>query len=229
MELVVTIVMLLVGFSVLLKLTFLPAYGRLAVSIILAVFTGLCWNIASGQSKTIISDWLQNPVQMLDMAVLLTLDVFIQISFCMIESRFTAGEKLKRSASTIRLITLWIPGILIFPTLLAILVELIFALPGFDFQTVSWSLAAVVFIIGMAGTSILKLLLPERDLSLELIFMLNMLIALLGVVATVNGKTAVAGSNDVEFAPLLGTIILLTGCGAIGFVRFKQKLRKTMQ
>lgn len=229
MELVVTIVMLLVGFSVLLKLTFLPTYGKLTVSIFLAVFTGLCWNIASGQSKTLISDWLQNPVLMLDMAVFLTVDVLIQISFCMIEARFIAGDKLKKTASAIRLITLWIPGILIFPTLLAILVELIFALPGFDFQTVAWSLAGVVLILGMAGPSLLKWLLPERDISLELIFMINMIIALLGVVATVNGRTAVAGTNDVEWQPLLGVIILLTAGGGIGFIRFKQKSRKITQ
>lgn len=223
MELVVIIVMFLVIFSVLLKMSCLPQYLRAPVSMVLAFFVGENWEYAANQSKTQIADWLQNPDLMLDMAVLLTIDVLMQISFCVLEAKRLSGESLSKAETAARYVTLCIPGILIFPTLLAILVESIFTFPGADFITIAWSLAAVIIIIGSLGPLLLKWLLPEWDLRLELIFMINVLIAILGVVATVNGRTAVAGTNSLEWQPLIGIIILLL-CGSVcGYILFHRK------
>lgn len=226
MEIVIIIIMLLVSFSLILKLTYLPLYGRLAVCFLCALFTGLSWESAVNQSKTQIADWLQNPELMLDVAVLLTADVFMQISFSILNARSIAGEKMNRAVRILRDVTLWVPGILIFPTLYALLVEVIFAFPGMNFVTLAWSLAAVVFILIALLPPVVKLLIPEKDLRLELIFMINAIIALLGVVATVNGRTAVAGTNSVEWQPLICVILLLLAGGATGYLIFTRKNRK---
>ncbi len=52
-------------------------------------------------------------------------------------------------------------------------------------------------------------LVPEKEIRLELLFMVNMLIAALGVVATVNGRTAAAGTNQVEWGALGGVAAII--------------------
>lgn len=223
MELVVIIVVFLVIFSVLLKMTYLPQFLRVPICMVLAFFVGENWEYAASQSKTRIDDWLQNPDLMLDMAVLLTIDVLMQISFCIMEAKRFSGEPLSKTEIVVRYVTMCIPGILIFPTLLAVLVESIFAFPGVDFITIAWSLAAIIIITGSLAPLLIKWLLPEPDLRLELIFMVNVLIAILGVVATVNGRTAAAGNNSIEWQPLIGIILILLAGFVSGYLLFRRK------
>ncbi len=163
MEILVIIIMILVSLSLLLKLTYLPLYGKLIICLLSALFIGLNWENAATQSKTQIADWLQNPDLMLDVAVLLTIDVAMQIAFCIINAKRLAGEKLSKSDQVIRQVTLWIPGILIFPTLFALLVEVIFSFPGLDFSTIAWSLAAIVFLFIGSLPFLIKWIIPEND------------------------------------------------------------------
>ena len=120
----------------------------------------------------------------------------------------TVGEALKPPAKpyqqiyvaqnryTVLLRKLWrgllaiYPGLLIFPVLFSLEVSTIFFLPGVDFALVAWGLAAIVAVAFVALGFGLEFLLPERELRLELLFLLNILIAILGVIATVNGRTA---------------------------------------
>ncbi len=226
MEIVIAIIMVLVAVSVVLKLTYLPEWGRIVVSLVLALFAGMSWTFAVTQSKTQIDAWILDPELMLNVAVLLTVDVFLQLSFCIMSAESMFGERMSRCGRIIREITLWIPGLLIFPTLLALLVKVIFSFPGMDFTTIAWSLGAVVFIAGMVLPFLIKTVIPEKDLRLELIFMINTMIALLGVVATVNGRTAVAGVNDVDWKTLVGVLSLLIVCAAAGYIMFKRKQNK---
>ena len=64
----------------------------------------------------------------------------------------------------------------------------------------------------------LEYLLPEQELRLELLFLLNVLIAILGVIATVNGRTAVASVGNVDLNSLLAVIALFLFFALIGFV-----------
>lgn len=223
MEIVAVIIMLMVILSLVLKLTYLPVGARLVICLICAAFTGLSWESAAAQSKTQIADWLQNPGLMLDIAVLLTVDVFIQVSFCILNARYISGERMAATARIVRLATLWMPGILIFPTLSAMLVEVIFSFPGADFATLAWSVAAVVFVAAASLPAIVRRIVPEDDLRLELIFLVNAMTALLGVVATVNGRTAVAGTDSVEWLPLAGVVVLLLLGASAGFFLFRHK------
>ncbi|MCM1290537.1 MAG: hypothetical protein NC201_06320 [Prevotella sp.] len=228
MEIVAIIIMILVGFSFMLKLTYLPTYGRVVICVVCALFVGMNWNTATEQSKTQIADWLQNPELMLDVAILLTIDVCLQITFCIMESGYIFGENLPKAASLIRKITLWIPGILLFIALYALLVEVVFLFPGADFKLIAWTLAFAFFAVGTISPGIIKWGLPEKDLRLEIIFMINAMIALLGIVATVNGRTAVTGTNTVEWQPLLSVIILLMVGSFAGLLLFKRNNNKKL-
>ena len=82
MEIVVTVIMLLVMLGFILKLTWHGLIGRSVLALVCALFIGLVWEYAAGQSKTQIAAWLQEPELMLDTSVLLTVDVFFQPCGC---------------------------------------------------------------------------------------------------------------------------------------------------
>ena len=113
------------------------------------------------------------------------------------------------------------------PVLFSGLVYLIFSFPGVSFSLVAWSMAAGVLILISAGTLFLRYLLPEKELRLELLFLTNALTAILGIIATVNGRTAVTGVSEVDWGALTGLIIMLAGGGLIGLVIYKYRRIKT--
>lgn len=67
----------------------------------------------------------------------------------------------------------------------------------------------------------------EKELRLELLFLTNALTAILGIIATVNGRTAVTGVSEVDWGALTGLIIMLAGGGLIGLVIYKYRRIKT--
>lgn len=229
METVVMIIMLLVGFSFILKLTCHRFVGVIVLSLLPLLFLGSTYEFASMQSKTQIQDWLQQPSLMLDTSVLLTIDVAFQLTFCIFMAMRLSGH-LSRVQNVIFNITYWIPGLLLFPVLFSMLVELIFAMPGTAFATIGWGAAIAMFVLIPAVVYGVKYLLPEYELRLELMFLINILIAALGIVATVNGRTAAAGTNEVSWDALAGifAIILIGSIAGMAYnkISTSRKLKK---
>ena len=94
---------------------------------------------------------------------------------------------------------------------------------------VAWLLAAIVFIAIPFGCWVLKWLLPEKEIRLELLFLANALIAILGVIATVNGQTAVAGISEVDWSALGGIVVLLIFGLAGGVIAYRIKLKRIIK
>lgn len=226
METVVLVIMILVGFNFVLKLTFHTLYGKLILCAVAGLFTALMWGVAVGQSKTQIADWLANPGLMLDTSVILTIDVFLQITFCVLMARKISQDSMPKWGNAMLQFSLWFPGLLIFPVLFAMLVEEIFSFPGMDFATLAWITGGAVLIAGVSLAFGVKWLLPERELTLELMFLVNVLTAILGIVATVNGRTAVAGTSKVEWDSLLGILAILTVGSFAGLFLAKRRSHK---
>ena len=226
MEILILIIMLLVVFSFWLKLTCCNIPVRVAICFLIALFVGLSCTFAAEQSKTQIAMWIQDPGLMLDLAVLLTVDGFLQIAFCVTAAGASSGERYSRWTSITRAICLCVPGVLIFPVVLAMLVEVIFSFPGVDFRVLSWSLGVIFFIVSLLTSLITKKIIPEKDLRLELVFMVNVLIAMLGILVTVNGRTAVQGVSSLESKPLLGVLSLFFVVAVTGYLLYKRKLNK---
>ena len=88
-------------------------------------------------------------------------------------------------------------------------------------------MAVGVLILISVGTLFLRYLLPEKELRLELLFLTNALTAILGIIATVNSRTAVTGISEVDWGALTGLIIMLAGGGLIGLVIYKYRRIKT--
>ncbi|MBE6343865.1 MAG: hypothetical protein E7065_10835, partial [Lentimicrobiaceae bacterium] len=217
---------ILVCFNYILKQTYRKVYSIAFSAIVCALFVGLMWPYAIEQSKSQISDWLANSALMLDIAVILTLEVAVQMAFCVLSAHIQTSGKVKPITIWVYRVLRWFPGVLIFPVLFSLLVSAIFALPGVSFSLIAWVLAAIVFIVIPLAAWGVKWLLPEKEIRLELLFLSNALIAILGVIATVNGQTAVAGISDVDWKALGGVVSLLT-CGlALGIIAYRIKLKR---
>ena len=229
METVVLVMMILVCFNYMLKQTYRKIYSVLLSAAVCALFVGLMWPYAIEQSKSQISDWLADSSLMLDIAVILTLEVAIQMSFCILSAHIQTSGKVKPITIWVYRILRWFPGVLIFPVLFSLLVSAIFALPGMSFSLVAWILAAIVFVVIPLGCWVIKWLLPEKEIRLELLFLANALIAILGVIATVNGQTAVAGISEVDWSALGGIVVLLIFGLAAGIIAYRIKLKRIIK
>lgn len=203
----------MVCLSFVLKLGFHGYIGMGVVALVAALFILFATDAATTQSKTQIADWLAQPDLMLDASVLLTIDVAFQLCFCFMAAHRLEKE-LKPFYKAVYELCLWIPGILLFPALFASLAALVFATPGVDFELTGRLCAAGVFVGFPLAALLLRYLLPEREIRLELIFMLNLIIAALGIVATVNGRTAAVGTDSVEWGAL-GAIFVLIIAGTV--------------
>lgn len=229
METVVLVMMILVCFNYILKQTYRKRYAVAVSAVICALFVGFTWPFAIEQSKSQISDWLSDSALMLDVAVVLTLEVVVQMAFCILAAHIQTAGNVKPATLWVYRLLRWFPGVLIFPVLFSLLVTLIFSLPGVSFSLIAWSLAAVVVVIIPLGAYLLRWLLPEKEIRLELFFLANALIAILGVIATVNGQTAVDGISDVDWGALAGVICFVAVGLVFGILSYKIKLKRIIK
>ena len=226
METVVLILMILVCFNFMLKQTYRKLLSVLAISAVCALFVGLMWPYAIEQSKTQIADWLANPRLMLDTSVVLNVEVLLQMAFCMLAAHIQTAGPVKRRVLWSYKALRWFPGILIFPVLFSGLVALIFSFPGVSFPLIAWCMAGGVLVLIPAGSSLLRRLLPEKELRLELLFLANALIAILGIVATVNGRTAVKGTGEVNWEALAALACLMAVGTLLGLMVWNIRMKK---
>ena len=198
MNTVVLVLMLLTAFNFLLKQTFWKVIAVCVIAAICAAFAGLMWPYAIEQSKTQIANWLSNQPLMLDTAVLLSVEVCVQMAYAMLAVHVANDYPVKPRMIVMYRFLRWFPGLLIFPVLFSGLIYLIFAFPGISFQTIAWSYAGFILIAIPSGRYLLLYLLPEKELRLELFFLTNALVAILGIVATVNGRTSATGVSEIQ-------------------------------
>ena len=229
MQTIVLFLIILICFNFILKQTYRKWYSVAGISVLSALFVGLSWPYAIEQSKMQIHAWLSNTDLMLDTAVILSIDVVMQIAFCLLAVRVQNSGTLNRYVLAYYRFMRWFPGIMIFPVLFSSLVATIFAFPGTSFQLVAWSLAGIVLVAIPSISVLLKWLLPEKEIRLELLFMTNVLIAILGVIATVNGNTNVAGENSVNLISLAAIVALVLVGGVIGLLLYRRKINKLIK
>ena len=213
--------MLLVTFSTWLKLTFMKVWQMVAVAAVCALFVGLSWPMAIEQSRNKIAEWLQDQPLMLDVSVVLTIEVLWQMAFCLLAAGLLYVRRVRRRTLWAYRVLRFFPGVLVFAVLFYGLIQAIYAFPGVDFARVAWTMAAIVFVALPLGAWGLRFLVPEKDLRLEILFLLSSLVMTLGVVATVNGTTSFGGSDPVEWGAMAAALCLAVVCGGIGYVKYK--------
>lgn len=227
MEVVVIFILLLVIFTLLLRMSLNSRIVAATWCLAAALFVLATREAATAQSKSTIAEWLTRPELMLDTAVWITLDVAFQIGYCLLTAKAVGGMLKKSEQVALRLFSL-LPGALIFPTLFSLHTELVFALTGVDFGLIAWSVAGGTIVVLPLLAAALRRLIPEREIRLELLFMINLLVASLGVVATVNGRTAAVGTNRIEWAALAGVALLISAGLTVGVLCYKYLTNKKL-
>lgn len=225
METVILVLMLVVIFMTWLKLTFLKMWQIIVVAVICSLFIGFSWPYAIQQSRNEIGEWLGNQRLMLDTSVLLTIEVLWQMAYCMLSGKLLYGEAVSRRTVWIYRILRFFPGLLIFPVLFYLQIQVMYLISGVDFAIVSWSLASAVLIAVVGGAYLLRWLLPQKSLRLEVLFLSSSLVLILGIVTTVNGTTSFKGTEPIEWNALFAFCVLTFVCAVIGY--FKFQIRKS--
>ena len=221
METVILVLMLVVIFMTWLKLTFLKMWQIIVVAVICSLFIGFSWPYAIQQSRNEIGEWLGNQRLMLDTSVLLTIEVLWQMAYCMLSGKLLYGEVVSRRTVWIYRILRFFPGLLIFPVLFYLQIQVMYLISGVDFVTVSWSLASAVLIAVVGGAYLLRWLLPQKSLRLEVLFLSSSLVLILGIVTTVNGTTSFKGTEPIEWNALFAFCVLTFVCAVIGYFKFQ--------
>ncbi len=227
METVVKLAMVLVSLSFVLKLTGYKLRQLLLMALLCALFVGFSWQFAAEQSKTAIASWLSDRELMQDIAVLMTLDVALQMAYCLMAVNLMNSGPLKRRTILVYKLLRLFPGIMVFLVLFSLLVSCVFAFPGVPFSLISWCMAAAVLVLLPLAVLGLRKLLPEKEIRLELLFLSNALTAVLGVIATVNGTTASESMDSVDYPATIAVIGIVLLGAALGFLLYRIKSRKS--
>ncbi|MBR6036953.1 MAG: hypothetical protein IKP41_08385 [Bacteroidaceae bacterium] len=221
MEAVVLIMIFLVCFNFVLKQTYRKAWMVITISVVCGLFVAFTWPWAIEQSKSQLQDWLNNPTLMLDTAVVLSVEVIVQMAYCILAAHLMNTGMVRRRTLWMYKLLRWFPGLLIFPVLFHLETMCMFWLTGMEFTTIAYGLAIMVALAIPALTWGIRWLIPEKELRLEVFFLGNALIAILGIIATVNGRTAVTGFSEVNWNALLGIVGLMLLGGVIGFIQHR--------
>ena len=226
MDTIVLFLIFLTAFNFLLKQTFWKPVAVGAAAGIAAIFVVLVWPYAIEQSKTQIADWLSDNQLMLDTSVILTLEIVLQMAFCLLAVHVANYSPVKKRMMLAYRLLYWFPGVLIIPVLFFGLTQAIFSFPGASFKLIAWLFGLFVLVVIPLGRWLVKWLLPEEDLRLELFFLTNALVAILGIIATVNGRTAVEGVSDVDWGALAGCVVIFVVGAIAGWIAYvvKRKL-----
>lgn len=220
MELIIQILMLFILINCVLKLSFWKPWQAAIFGLICAAFILWTCQFAILQSKTQLADYLNNTKVLQDSAVLITVESAICFAFCFAALRNMFGQKSKKWLQPLY----WYPSLLVFPVLFYLLTQLIFALPGTDFSVISYILAASVLVLMPILAYIFRYLFPEKEMRLDVYFLVSLFVCIIGLITTVNGNVTYAATEQpLNFKALALSAGLFIVAFFIGFAWNKVK------
>ena len=227
MQYIIRILILFILINSLLKLSFWKWRQTALFGLLCAVFIIGTHQWAILQSKTQLTDWFNNAKIMQDAAVLITVESIVGFVFCFAELRAMFGVKKEKWWKPL---LHYYPGLLVFPVLFYLQTQVIFGMPGIGFTTLSYMLAVVVLVALPLFGLLFKRLCPEKDLRLEVYFLVNLFVCIIGLITTVNGNTTYATVREpfrLEVALLSLSLFILFFAAGIVYNKYKWKLKKT--
>lgn len=193
MEIIIQILILFVIFNSILKLSFWKWWQAIILGLICAAFIIWAQQYAIMQSKTQIQDYLSNQRVVQNMAVIITLESIIYFAFCITT---LAANKMDRIKKRLLRLLFWYPGLLLFPVLFYLLTQFDFLLSGISFDTTAYIFAGIIFMVISVAPFAARLLEPEKELRLEIHFLISLIITALGLLITVNGNVTYAAVKE---------------------------------
>lgn len=220
MELIIQILMLFIVINCILKLSFWKPWQAVLFGVLCAAFVVWSCQYAILQSKTQLTDYLSNITVLQDAAVLITIESALCFAFCFAALREIFGKKVKKWVRPLY----WYPSLLIFPVLFYILTQLIFSMSGTDFSTISYALAGAALLLLPLLSIGIRYLFPEKDLRLEVHFLVSLFVCILGLLTTVNGNVTYAAAEEaINWKALGASLSLFAMAFIIGYFWNKVK------
>ncbi|WP_296121198.1 hypothetical protein [uncultured Bacteroides sp.] len=183
MEYVIHLLAIFIALGFLLKVGFYPRWGMWTAAAGCALFAWLVTPWMTEQSKTVMAAFFASRPQMLNLSVCVTLEAAVMIAFCF----DCFAEMRTRNTAFKQAVTLFLklyPGILIGGVICYVLALLLFTFPGLDFGSLSWMAAGVTFLAVGVGSRLLRYAIGGKPLRLEILFIVNIFIVILSIIAT---------------------------------------------
>ncbi|KAA6301005.1 MAG: hypothetical protein EZS26_002857 [Candidatus Ordinivivax streblomastigis] len=223
MEYIIIILIVFIFINTILKLSFWKGWQCIVFGLICALFILATYQYAIIQSKTQIAETLNNRKTMQDLSVLITLESVLCFAYCFSALRALFG---KRPKTGIRYLHGY-PGLLVFPALFYVLTTAIFGLPGIDFSRIAWIIAGGVAILIPVLSQGIRWYLPEKELRLEIHFIVSLFVAVTGLISTVNGNVTYQTTRGaLNVRALLLSFGLFLVLFVAGYLLNKFKFRK---
>lgn len=220
MTLIIQILILFIFINTILKLSFWRWWQIVIFAAVCATFTVWICPYTASQSKTQLAELMSSNLVMQDLAVLVTLESALFIAYCFVALKEIFGKKVKCWGGFL----FFYPGLLIFPALFYLQTQVVFSMPGIDFNTISYVMAAGILILLPLLSLGIRYLFPEKDFRLEVHFLVSLFICVIGLICTTDGKVTYAAADEPmnwkAFALASGLFI---GLFLIGYVWYKVK------
>lgn len=214
----IALLIIFIFFNTLLKLSFWRLWQVALWTGVLVAFLWGSYDFASEQSQTTLSQWLASPKILSNMAVLVTIESAIGLLFAFIALR---DYYQNRQSKALRVL-LAFPGLLLFPCLIYVLAQAFFFFSGADFAMTTLYACLALFALMLLGTKGLTILLPEKDLRLEVHLLISILIILLGLTATASTQIIyIPKSEPIDFVLLGKVFLFFLSLFALGFATSK--------
>ena len=214
----IALLIIFIFFNTLLKLSYWRLWQVALWTGVLVAFLWGSYDFASEQSQTTLSQWLASPKILSNMAVLVTIESAIGLLFAFIALR---DYYQNRQSKALRVL-LAFPGLLLFPCLIYVLAQAFFFFSGADFAMTTLYACLALFALMLLGAKGLTILLPEKDLRLEVHLLISILIILLGLTATASTQIIyIPKSEPIDFVLLGKVFLFFLSLFALGFATSK--------
>ena len=196
MQIIFNILMMFIFINMLIKLSFWKLWHTICFMVILIAYIWAIYPLATEQSQV-------------------TIQQAIGLIFSITYLKNIFNKKHKFWDKVLH----FFPSLLVFPVIFYLLTQTIFYFSGVDFSiiTIFFSILSAITIV--VFPTLLQSLLPEKDLRLEIHLISSLLITILGLISTNNGKLIyVPKTENINFVALSSTFLLFFVFFIVGFI-----------
>lgn len=214
-------ILLILSLLALVKSLFMTAllpnrWYRLGFCLLLGVFVFVSHGYAIELNKLQVQQLLSTQDSLLDISFVVMIDSILSVYFCVARLGGSDSSKVKRYMSVLR----YMPSLLVFPAIFYIHVNLFFSIVATDFMLITSDWALFVVLLFVVASLFMRRLFAEKELPIEIILIITLLLFMLTVCGTVFHPSAtVYGSGTpvdwIECVTTLGLLIIIMLAGYI--------------
>lgn len=226
METIIQILMLFIMVSALFKLSFSSRTETIIYAIVCAAFLISTYSYSIEQTKDGIQAYVTDKSLREQAAILTTIESLLFIAFCFHSLAPLTAESEGRGWGPrlgYRLLRLY-PSLMLLPVLFYLQTTLIFSLPGIEFTLISYTLAGVALVGIPLLTWGVRSLLPDRELRLEVCFLVSLFVFVCGIITTVDDTLRYTPlSTQIEVEKLLAGLCAFALLFLLGYYMHRIK------